>query len=263
LASPLSSLLPRTLGFSAPRRCPTPATEWRSTLLHFTATSACCPPTSRLSSSSLHAGYRHGPKSASLKLHGPSAFAGSNRPSFAPHRSMRRPENVTLFPGGAALRVWLPSRRIELSLPREPISAPNAPGLRPSELFSFRVIERRFPFPVSAPALPHKTREGLVSALQRLHPTRKAAPLIATRCFMSGRGRVLSWDSPPSRLSRRESSPGSISLPGSPLPLFPPGRLTTIGGASLRVSLSPAWRSPSEEGAGLLDVSGQLSSPSS
>jgi hypothetical protein len=74
---------------------------------------------------------------------------------------------------------------------------------------------------------------------------------------------VLSWDLPPSRLSRRESSPESISLSGSPLPLFPPGRLTTIGGESLRVSLSPAWLSPSEEGAGLLDVPGQLSSPTS
>jgi len=176
---------------------------------------------------------------------------------------MRRPENVALFPGGAALRVWLPSRRIELSLPREPFSAPNAPGLRPSELFSSRVIEGRFPFPFSAPALPHKTREGLVSALQRLHPTRKAVPLIASRGFTSGRGRVLSWGSPPSRLSRQGSSPESISLSGSPLPLFPPGRLAAIGRASLRVSLSPAWLSPSEEGAGLHDVSGQLSFPTS
>jgi hypothetical protein len=184
-------------------------------------------------------------------------------PLCAPHRSMRRPENVTLFPGGAARRVWLPSRRIELSLPREPLSAPNAPGLYPSELFSFRVIEGRFPFPISAPALSHKTREGLVSALQRLDPTRKAAPLFAPRFFTSGRGRVLSWGSPPSRLSRRGSSPGSVSLPGSPLPLFPPGRLAAIGNVSLRVSLPSAWRFPSEEGAGLHDVSGQLSSPTS
>jgi len=38
-------------------------------------------------------------------------------PLCAPHRSMRRPEDVARSSGGAARRVWLPSRRIEAFAP--------------------------------------------------------------------------------------------------------------------------------------------------
>lgn len=41
-----------------------------------------------------------------------------------------------------------PHAGFKLSLPREPLSAPNALELRPSKLYSSRMIGRRFPFPV-------------------------------------------------------------------------------------------------------------------
>jgi len=55
------------------------------------------------------------------------------------------------------------------------------------------MIEKEFPLPLSALALPYQTGLGLISALQRLTPTVKAVPLFATRGFNPGRGLLLSW----------------------------------------------------------------------
>jgi hypothetical protein len=73
--------------------------------------------------------------------------------------------------------------------PWGPVSAPNALGLRPTELSSFPVIEQSFRIILSVPALSYKTLSGLVPALQRLGPTEKAVP---TRLLPEGltRGRA-------------------------------------------------------------------------
>jgi len=55
------------------------------------------------------------------------------------------------------------------------------------------MIEKEFPLSLSAPALSYQTVLGLIPALQQLHPTVKAVPLCATRGFIPGRGRLLSW----------------------------------------------------------------------
>jgi len=103
-----------------------------------------------------------------------------------------RPGDSAASPGSHARRVWLPSQRVfQLFIPWKPLSAPDAPGLRLSELFSSPVIERRFPF--SSPLLHSPTKPNdLISVLQRLHPTGKAVPLFAPRGFSSGRGLLLS-----------------------------------------------------------------------
>jgi len=70
-------------------------------------------------------------------------------------------------------RVWLPSRcgYVKLSNPGRPLSAPNAPRLLPSKLFSHRMIEEEFPLPSPLLRFPKKPR-GLLSTLQWLTPTR-------------------------------------------------------------------------------------------
>jgi hypothetical protein len=44
-------------------------------------------------------------------------------PLLSPRRWTWRPEAVSLTSGGSALRVWLPSQRLALSLPREPLGS--------------------------------------------------------------------------------------------------------------------------------------------
>jgi hypothetical protein len=109
----------------------------------------------------------------------------------------------------------------KLSLPRKPLSAPNALKLCPSELFSSRMIKGKFPSLFSALAFPRKTLTGLTPTLQRLDPTRKAVPLHRHPAFYAKSGtKVLSWDWPPLRRSLRRPSPRIVSLRGSPLSLF-------------------------------------------
>jgi len=76
----------------------------------------------------------------------------------------------------------------KLSLPRKPVSAPNALELCPSELFSSRMIKGKFPPLFSALAFPRKTLSGLTPTLQRLDPTRKAVPLIRNPAVYAGSG---------------------------------------------------------------------------
>jgi hypothetical protein len=75
--------------------------------------------------------------------------------------------------------------------PRPSFSTANAPELRPSERFSFPVIEG--PFRALFPLLRFSTKPpGLIPALQRLDPTGKAASLFASRRISPGRDLLLS-----------------------------------------------------------------------
>lgn len=85
--------------------------------------------------------------------------------------------------------------------PGKRISASNALGVHPSELFSSPVIERFSRILLSALALSYKTRLNLVAALQRFDPTEEAVPLSAPE----GLVRV-----------RTSCSLGSFNLSGSP-----------------------------------------------
>jgi hypothetical protein len=68
-----------------------------------------------------------------------------------------------------------------------------------------------------------RTLIGLVPALQRLSPARRAVPLFAIRLFRPERGRMLSWVSSASQALSPTSRPESVSLSGSPSrPLFRP-----------------------------------------
>jgi hypothetical protein len=108
----------------------------------------------------------------------------------------KRSKRVAVHLESPALRVWLPFRRCaSASNPWGPLSAPNALGLRPSELCSFKVIGNwlsQFLFRSGA-FLPNLI--SLVPALQRLIPTLKAVSLSAPRGFSSGRDPLLSWAS--------------------------------------------------------------------
>jgi hypothetical protein len=61
---------------------------------------------------------------------------------------------------------------------------------------------------------------GLVPTLQRIPPTEKAAPLVATQRFSPGQGLLLSWDFRASQaLSPGKPAQRSSPSPGSPLAL--------------------------------------------
>jgi hypothetical protein len=85
-----------------------------------------------------------------------------------------------------------PLNGVRDSHPWEPLSAPNAPGFRSSELCSSPGIEN------SVSELPFRScaflrnRIGFLLALQRLALPGEAVPLVASRRFRSGRDRVLS-----------------------------------------------------------------------
>lgn len=145
-------------------------------------------------------------------------------PLFSLHRSMKRPEAVC--PGFLKVPTsgfGYPLAGSKLSLPREPVSAPNAHELFPSELFSTRVIERRLPFPFSALAFSHKTLPGLAPTLQRLDPTRTAVPLIRNPTFYveSGTRALLGFSTsqalPPQTLPVKHL-PSRLSPPALPYP---------------------------------------------
>jgi hypothetical protein len=59
-------------------------------------------------------------------------------------------------------------------------------------------------------------------ALQRLDPTKKAEPFVATRRISPGQGRMLSWAFQPPRLSSLTNGLKSISLSKLPSHPYPP-----------------------------------------
>jgi hypothetical protein len=95
---------------------------------------------------------------------------------------------------------------------------------------------------------------GLVSALQRVHPTEKAVPLVATQRFSPGQGLLLSWDLRVSQaLSPEKSSQRSSPPPGSPLTLRSKRPLNLLSPKSQGLRSSLARLLP-RKGAGLLDL---------
>lgn len=110
-------------------------------------------------------------------------------PLFSLQRLLKRPE--TLCHGfrrcqlqGLATLLLVRSFRLLGSL----FQLPTLLSFYPSELFSSRVIDGRFPFRLSALAFPHETLAGFAPTLQRFHPTRKAVPLICNPTFYVGSG---------------------------------------------------------------------------
>jgi hypothetical protein len=100
-------------------------------------------------------------------------------PFFSSNRPAGRPKKFATSLGSSTLRVWLPSRCLQRPNPWKPLSAPNAPGLRPPELFSSRMIDPESPqnlpllrFP--AKLLPPRTGAPAASS----HP--KSRPPLST-----------------------------------------------------------------------------------
>jgi len=102
---------------------------------------------------------------------------------------------------------------------------------------------------------------GHVSALQRVHPTKKAEPLVASRRISPGRDRMLSWAHWSSRCSPFVDGSKIISLfelPSHPYPLSTSRwRESWISRAHVPQRLAFPLR-----GADLLGLSGRLSPPS-
>jgi len=139
--------------------------------------------------------------------------------------------------------------------PREPLSAPNAPGLYSSELCSSPGVDVMFP--LHLPLLRSlKKPSGLLSALQRLAPPRKAVPLSV---LPEGLVPVRASCSPELSFASRVLPPGSSEDLASPhilsprgLPPFAP--LSTIGPDPQGLQFCRAWLSPSVKGADPSDV---------
>jgi hypothetical protein len=137
--------------------------------------------------------------------------------------------------------VWLPD-------PWGPLSAPNARGLRSSELFSSRVIEKPFQALLSAHALSGKTLMTLPRRFSGLLPPGKPCPSL-TRVISSGRDRcspeLSDLSGSPSGDPRKRTSP---SLP-SPRVLMRPQpydkKLNGPQGVTGRqLGCSPHYRAP-------------------
>lgn len=165
-------------------------------------------------------------------------------PLFAPHRSMRRPETLALASGGAARRVWLPFRRIQLSRPQELLSAPNAPELFPSERFSSRMIEDRFPYLSRSCAFLPDPRGASQRRFSGFIPSGKPSPF-SQPGFLRRVGGMCSLglhhlSGAPFEDPRQRASP-SPAIPSHP---SEPEDLTISRTASLRVSLSSTRRFP-------------------
>lgn len=107
--------------------------------------------------------------------------------------------NRTLDPRKSRLQGLATLLTTSVHRPWEPLSAPYAHGLSPSELSSHPWIEKKFPslLPLSR-FLPKPP--SLELAPQRFLPHRWAVPLSAPSLFTGGRGRVLSWASSTSRV---------------------------------------------------------------
>jgi hypothetical protein len=107
----------------------------------------------------------------------------TREPFFSLPLSRQRRRNVALFLRSLTRgfgypfdeMAWLPN-------PWGSFSTPNARGLRSSELFSFRVIEK--PSRALSPLLRFLAKPfDLAPALQRVCPTWKAVPLVAPECL--------------------------------------------------------------------------------
>jgi len=116
---------------------------------------------------------RHG--NTSLELRCPSAFANSGALFFTLlAKGVRRA--LLCIPGRTARRVWLPSRRHTPLNSWKPLSASDALGLHPTELFSSTVVEATFRSILSALALCPETSSALGRRFDGLIPPWKPHP---------------------------------------------------------------------------------------
>jgi len=114
----------------------------------------------------------------------PFSISGFGSPSFHSRVHRKRRENVARFPRSLTLgfgypldeMAWLPN-------PGGSLSTPNALGLRSSELFSSRVIEKPSRILLSAPALRLKTFTTLNRCSSGLIPPRKPCPSSLPKCL--------------------------------------------------------------------------------
>jgi hypothetical protein len=117
------------------------------------------------------------------------------QPLFSFSRSEERPENIALSSEGPAFRVWLPySRRCSLAAPALEAFF----SLQRSWASPFRaLLPSSNPKPVSRLRFRScallQDQMGLVPALQRFNPTRRAVSLNATQRINSGRDQLPSW----------------------------------------------------------------------
>jgi len=114
----------------------------------------------------------------SRKLPGPSAFPESQDPFF--RRSFRTgvPKAFTAL-GMSRLRVWLPSGRVKNpNFLGRPLSAPNAPGLRFSELCLLPGDRNGVSAVLSALALSYKTSRPHTGASAACSHLGKPSPLV-------------------------------------------------------------------------------------
>jgi len=167
----------------------------------------------------------------------------------------RRPSLRFRFPVGVSS--LLPSAR-EVSLsgfgyplsdvscldPREPLSAPNAPGLFSSELSSSPGVDEMFP--LHPPLMRFfKKPLGLLSALQRFNPPKKAGPfyllpkgLVSVRALCSPESFLVSRALPPDSSDKRASPPfvsplGFFSNPASQHSWLKPSGSLALPGLAL------------------------------
>lgn len=132
----------------------------------------------------------------------------------------------------------------KLALPREPLSAPNALELRPSELYSSRVIERRLPFPIPLLRFITKPFRASRRRYSGLIPPEKPFPLTQPN-FLRRVGDLCSLglnhlSGTPSEDPPREASPFTDLPSRSSVPKD----LTISGTGSLKVSLSSVRHLP-------------------
>jgi hypothetical protein len=123
-----------------------------------------------------------------LELQRPYSIYGHKSPSL--HFPFREVSRNRCLDSGKSRPQGLATLSAVLAFlrPWKSFSTSNAHGLRPSELFSLFVIRLTFRVTFSALALSHETRVGLVPALQRLPPTKRAVPSYCSRGINPGRG---------------------------------------------------------------------------
>jgi len=184
-SSPFVLGFPRTLGSSVSKRPGYFLQLPFRPLLSFDATSASCPSTQAALLPMSPADQDPSSMSSSLKLSAPSAFLRVKNPSSSLPLSKKRPATFAFLAGSPIPRVWLPSRWPSFLTPWKPLSAPDALGVNPSELFSNPVIGGEFPHPLPLSRFPEKP-PGLPSAPQRLSPTKLAVPLLAPKLLRPG-----------------------------------------------------------------------------
>jgi hypothetical protein len=139
-------------------------------------------------------------------------------PFFSLAHSCTRLRSFALLRRSSALRVWLPSRRLQSLSPLGDLLSQHSWA---SPFRAFLLSHGRIGVSASSSPLRCFPRNpcGLLPALQRLTPMKKAGPLFAPQRVRSGQGLVLSWAFWPLGSSRQFIEVRSFAFP-SLLPLL-------------------------------------------